>query len=40
MHAFEAVDDPRFVRVTIGDRADVYPALRTFFGPEAREARS
>ncbi len=40
MHAFDAVDDPRFVRVTIADRADVYPALRTFFGPEAREART
>jgi sporulation protein YhbH len=39
MHAFETVDDPRFVRVTITDRTDVYPALRTFFGPEAREAQ-
>jgi uncharacterized protein len=33
MHAFERIEDPKFLRVTIGDKTDVYPALRTFFGP-------
>ncbi len=37
MHAFDGLDDPRFVRVTIGDKKDVYPALRSFFGPDAGE---
>lgn len=31
MHAFEQLDSPKFLRVTISDKADVYPALRTFF---------
>ncbi len=33
MHTLERVESPKFLRVTIGDKADVYPALRTFFGP-------
>ncbi len=31
MHAFERIDDPKLIRVTVGDKTDVYPALRTFF---------
>jgi sporulation protein YhbH len=34
MHTFERIDNPKFLTVTIGDKADVYPALRSFFGPE------
>jgi hypothetical protein len=30
--------DPRFLAVTIGDKAEVYPALRRFFGPTAEPA--
>ncbi len=37
MHALDGMEDARFVRVVIGDRADVYPALQTFFGPDAAE---
>lgn len=37
MHAFDEISDPRFVRVIIEDKADVYPALRTFFGPRQEE---
>jgi sporulation protein YhbH len=33
MHAFARIDDPKFVRVVITEKGDVYPALRTFFGP-------
>ena len=32
MSAFKAIDDPRFSRVTIGDKNEVFPALQTFFG--------
>jgi sporulation protein YhbH len=32
MHTLEQIDDPKFLRVTIGDKSDVYPALLTFFG--------
>ena len=39
MHAFDGLDDPRFVRVVIGDKSDVYLALRTFFGPEGGGTR-
>lgn len=35
MSAFESLTDPHFVRVKIGAREEVYPALRTFFGPAA-----
>jgi uncharacterized sporulation protein YeaH/YhbH (DUF444 family) len=35
MHAFERVDDPKFLRVTIGDKDEVYPALRTFFAVDS-----
>jgi uncharacterized protein len=31
MSAFAPVEDPRFVRVAIASKQDVYPALRTFF---------
>jgi sporulation protein YhbH len=31
-HTFEQIADPKFLCVTIGDKSDVYPALRTFFG--------
>ena len=31
MSAFEPVQEERFVRVAIGSKQDVYPALRTFF---------
>ncbi len=34
MHTFERINNPKFVSVTIGDKADVYPALRGFFGAE------
>ncbi len=34
MHTFERIDDPKFVTVTISDKAEVYPALRRFFAPE------
>ena len=37
MHAFDRVEDPKFLRVTISDKADVYPALRTFFAVEPAE---
>ncbi|MFO7171775.1 MAG: sporulation protein YhbH [Bacillota bacterium] len=31
MQAFTAIDDPRFVRVVITDKRDVYPALQKWF---------
>ncbi|MDP9364851.1 MAG: sporulation protein YhbH [Chloroflexota bacterium] len=31
IHAFEPIADPKFLRVTIGGKDEVYPALRTFF---------
>ncbi|MBX5446413.1 sporulation protein YhbH [Sphaerobacter sp.] len=34
MHTFQQLDSPKFVTVTIGDKTEVYPALRRFFGPE------
>ncbi|HET9017174.1 MAG TPA: sporulation protein YhbH [Thermomicrobiaceae bacterium] len=34
MHTFQQLSTPKFVTVTIGDKAEVYPALRRFFGPE------
>ncbi len=37
MHTLERIHSPKLVTVTISDKADVYPALRRFFGPEARE---
>ncbi|MDI3339937.1 MAG: sporulation protein YhbH [Sphaerobacter sp.] len=33
MHTFQQLDSPKFVTVTIGEKAEVYPALRRFFGP-------
>jgi hypothetical protein len=40
MSAFEPMTDPRFVRVKIGAKEEVYPALRTFFGPTVGQASS
>jgi hypothetical protein len=34
MSAFQDIDDPRFIGVTITDKKEVYPALRAFFGKE------
>ncbi len=34
MHTFERLDNPKFISLTIGDKAEVYPALRRFFGAE------
>ncbi len=34
MHTFERISNPKFISVTIADKADVYPALRSFFGAE------
>lgn len=34
MQTFSRIDNPKFVNVTIAEKAGVYPALRTFFGPE------
>jgi sporulation protein YhbH len=36
MHTLERINSPKLVTVTISDKTDVYPALRRFFGPEAR----
>jgi uncharacterized protein len=36
--AFENIDDPRFISVTIGSKEDVYPALQTFFSPRNQPA--
>jgi uncharacterized sporulation protein YeaH/YhbH (DUF444 family) len=35
MQTLERLDTPKFIPVTISDKADVYPALRYFFGPNA-----
>ena len=35
MSAFAPVEEQRFVRVAIGSKEDVYPALRTFFARPA-----
>ncbi|MBI2007532.1 MAG: sporulation protein YhbH [Candidatus Blackburnbacteria bacterium] len=37
MGTFSAIDDQRFIGVRIGDKKEVYPALRKFFGKELRE---
>jgi hypothetical protein len=34
MNALAGVDAENFTRVTISEKSDVYPALRTFFGPQ------
>jgi sporulation protein YhbH len=34
MHTFERITNSKFVSVTIADKAEVYPALRNFFGSE------
>ena len=31
MSAFEQIDDPQFIGVTITSKEDVYPALQQFF---------
>jgi len=38
-HAFDAITDPKFQRVTITDKSDVYPALRTFFAVDPAAAK-
>jgi sporulation protein YhbH len=40
MSAFEPLTDPHFVRVKIGAKEEVYPALRTFFGPAVGQTGS
>jgi sporulation protein YhbH len=40
MSAFTALTDPHFVRVSIGAKEDVYPALRTFFAPSVDRTAS
>jgi uncharacterized protein len=40
MSAFASLNNPRFVRVTIGAKEEVYPALRTFFAPAAGNTTS
>lgn len=37
MSAFLTIQNPRFISVTIADKADVYPALRKFFTPREAE---
>lgn len=37
MSVFERLDHPRLQTVVIGDKAEVYPALRTFFAADAAE---
>jgi uncharacterized sporulation protein YeaH/YhbH (DUF444 family) len=31
MSAYNRIEDPKFIAVTISDRSEVYPALRRFF---------
>jgi sporulation protein YhbH len=38
MSTFAPLKDPRFIRVTIAGKEDVYPALRTFFSPQGQRA--
>ncbi len=38
MSTFEGIADPKLVSLTIGAKAEVYPALRHFFGPQGAEA--
>jgi len=40
MHTLERINHPKLVTVTITEKSDVYPALRKFFGPEARREAS
>lgn len=40
MHTFQQLSSPKFVTVTISDKAEVYPALRHFFGPEVEERKT
>jgi uncharacterized sporulation protein YeaH/YhbH (DUF444 family) len=37
MSAYNTIDDPKFIAVTISDRAEVYPALRRFFATREME---
>jgi uncharacterized sporulation protein YeaH/YhbH (DUF444 family) len=34
MHTLQRIGSPKLVTVTITEKADVYQALRRFFGPE------
>ena len=35
MQALDRLSTPKYIPVTISDKAEVYPALRRFFGPSA-----
>jgi uncharacterized sporulation protein YeaH/YhbH (DUF444 family)/intein/homing endonuclease len=37
MSAYSKIEDPKFIAVTISDRAEVYPALRRFFATNENE---
>jgi hypothetical protein len=37
MSAFNKIEDPKFMAVTISDRSEVYPALRRFFATRDME---
>ncbi len=39
MQAFSPIQEPGFIRVTIGGKDDVYPALRTFFASSPEPVR-
>jgi uncharacterized sporulation protein YeaH/YhbH (DUF444 family) len=38
MSAFNKIEDPKFMAVTISDRSEVYPALRRFFATRDLES--
>ncbi len=38
MRSFGPIDDPRFIKVTVASKEDVYPALRTFFSTPGQHA--
>jgi sporulation protein YhbH len=40
MAAFQPIADPRFIRIEIHEKTDVYPALRRFFEPGAAQPRA
>jgi sporulation protein YhbH len=38
MRSFGPLEDPRFIKVTVASKEDVYPALRTFFSTHGQQA--
>jgi hypothetical protein len=38
MSAYKHIQDPKFLHVVIREKADVYQALKTFFGKKERAA--